>query len=88
MYTRHAKVRCQQRGVMPEVVDTILTFGRRIRRHHAEVCFLDRRGRQQIEAERGHDSYRRMADKLDTYIVVADDGTIITASKRLRRIRV
>ena len=88
MYTRHAQVRCQQRGIRPEIVDAILSYGRRSQRHNAEVCYLDRSARRLLETELGRDAYRRLADRLDTYVVVADDGSIITAAKRLMRMRV
>jgi hypothetical protein len=87
MYTRHAEVRCQQRGIQPGVVDTIIAFGRQVRRHHAEVCFLDKPARRRLERELGRDAYRQIADRLNTYVVVADDGSVITAAKRLGRIR-
>ena len=87
MYTSHAKVRCQQRAIRPEVVDSIMAYGRRVRRHQADVCFLDKSGRRLLERELGRDAYRRIADRLNTYLVIGDDGTVITAAKRLRRIR-
>jgi hypothetical protein len=87
MLTRHAEVRCQQRGISPEVVDALLNYGRRRRHRGAEVCFMDKGGRQQLERELGCHVYARIATRLDSYLVVSDEGTIITAAKHRRRLK-
>lgn len=87
MLTRHAEIRCQQRGIRPEVVATLLKFGRRKRRHGADVCFMDRTTRRRAEEALGHAAYVRLADRLGRYLVVADDGQIITAAPRLKRFK-
>ncbi|MGO9391537.1 hypothetical protein [Rhodoblastus sp.] len=87
MLTRHAEVRCQQRGIRPEVVATLLEYGRRERRHGAEICFMDRSAHRQAQRALGHDAYARVVDRLDRYLVVADDGQIITAAPRLKRLK-
>jgi hypothetical protein len=87
MLTRHAEIRCQQRGIRPEVVATLLEFGRRERRHGAEVCFMDRTARRRAEQALGHVAYARVADRLGRYLVVADDGQIITAAPRRKRFK-
>lgn len=87
MLTRHAEVRRQQRGIPWEVVNVFLTYGVRRRHRGAEVCFMDKRSRSRVEHELGSDAYRRMADRLDTYLVVADDGQVVTAAKRLGRLK-
>ena len=74
MYTRHAEARCQQRGIRPEIVDAILAYGRRIHRHHAEVCYVDKPARRRIERELGQDAYRRIVDRLNNYVVLANSG--------------
>lgn len=86
MYTRHAELRCRQRGISREVVDVILTYGQRMRSHGADVCFMDRAARKELERELGHDFYRRVADRLNIY-VVANDDLIVTAAPRRRRLR-
>lgn len=85
--SRHAEMRCQQRGIRAEIVDILLAYGRRRFSHGAEVYFMDKRARARARAELGR-AYARIADRLDTYVVVAEDGRLITAAKRLRRMRV
>jgi len=87
MHTRHAETRCQQRGIKGEVVDALLSFGRRRTRHGAEVYFMDRTARIRARADLGRTAYGRIADRLDTYLVVGEDGRIVTAAKRLRRLK-
>lgn len=86
MYTRHAELRCQQRGIRPDVVEALMTFGRRRRRHGAEICFMDHDGRRRAAVSLGHD-YARIADRLDAYLVLADDGALVTAAPRRRRLK-
>ncbi|TIW20664.1 MAG: hypothetical protein E5V63_31070 [Mesorhizobium sp.] len=86
MYTHHAEIRCQQRGIKAEVVDAILAYGHRKRRHGADVYFMDGRGRARAEEELGR-KYARLSDRLNSYLVMSDDGKIITAAKRTRRLK-
>jgi hypothetical protein len=86
--TIHATSRCQQRGIRPEVVDALVTYGRRARRHGADLCFMDHAARRRARADLGPDAFARIADRLDTYLVIADDGAVVTAAKRLRRLKV
>jgi hypothetical protein len=86
--TRHAEQRCQQRGIRREVVEALLAYGRRARRHGADVCFMDAAARRRAEADLGRAGWARLSDRLaSTYLVVADDGAVVTAAKRRGRIR-
>lgn len=87
MFTRHAEIRCRQRGIRPEVVDALMTFGRRRRRHGADVCFMDQDGRRRAEASLGRRQFARIADRLDTYVVISDEGSIVTAAHRQGRLK-
>jgi hypothetical protein len=82
MFTRHAEVRRQRRGIRPEVVATLLDYGRR----GAELCFMDRSARLRAKSAPGRDACARVADRLGGYVLVADDGDIITAAPRLKRL--
>lgn len=86
MYTHHAEIRCQQRGIKAEVVDAILAYGRRKRRHGADVYFMDGIARVRAESDLGK-GYSQIADRLDTYLVISDSGKVITAAKMLRKLK-
>ena len=85
MLTHHASTRCRQRGIRSEVIGVLLEFGHRRQRHGAEVCFMDRAARARVSAALGRRAYARIADRLGAYVVIADDGAVVTAAHRQRR---
>lgn len=87
MLTRHAEVRRQQRGIPWEVVDVLLAYGEHRRHRGAEVCFMDKRSRSAARRVLGSEAYARMSDRLGAYLVVADDGSVVTAARRLVRLK-
>lgn len=87
MLTTHAVIRCRQRGIPDEVVDVLLDYGCERRRHGATVHFMDRKARRRARADLGDDGFARLADRLGSYLVVADDGAVITAAPRRRRLK-
>ncbi|MGF7162829.1 hypothetical protein FHS85_004484 [Rhodoligotrophos appendicifer] len=89
MYTIHAEKRCNQRGIRHDVVEILLTYGeRRYRGGGASICYMDRSARHRARRGLGNQTYARVADRLDTYIVLAEDEAIITAAPRRGRLKV
>ena len=86
-YTNHAKVRTQQRGIPPLIVDFIYRYGQAVRSNGADVYCLNKLSRKKLKQDIGSIVYRRIRDLLDTYIVVSDSGYLITAAKRYKRIK-
>lgn len=87
MYTNHAEARCQQRGIPRDVVETILAYGRRGYHRGAQVYFMDKSARRRARANLDRASYARVADRLNTYLVVSGDGAVVTVAKRLGRLK-
>ena len=90
--TEHAQSRMQQRAVPPRVVEHVLDFGRVTRGpgrngRRADVYFMDRRGRATLGRTIGEDRYASLEGKLNVYVVVGDDGRVVTVSRRTRRRR-
>ena len=85
--TAHAERRFAQRGFRRETVETLVAFGRRERSNGADVYFMDRKARSRAREALGAKRYAKVEDRLDAYVVVADDGAIVTIAKRLRRRR-
>ncbi len=86
--SRHCQTRMQQRAIPSWIADLLLDFGSRMRRDGAEVVFADRAARRQIRrAVGGARNMRTIEPWLDAYLVVADDGALITAARRTRRLR-
>ena len=86
MYTAHAQARCQQRCISPDVVDTLLAYGDRQRHKGADVYYLTKQSRMRAATALG-ERYPRLEKSLDTYLVVSDDGCLITAARRKRRLK-
>jgi hypothetical protein len=84
--SRHAAVRAQQRSIDETAIELVWAYGATARRHGAEVCFLDRRAREDLMRAVGEAAYARLKPKLDIY-VVERSGIALTVAHRLRRIR-
>ena len=86
-YTAHGAARCRQRGIRHEVVDLLLDYGQQGRHHGADVIYMNKKARLQARRELGRRMFARIADRLDAYLVVSDDGAVITGAPRLRRLK-
>jgi hypothetical protein len=85
--THHAEKRCQQRGLPPLVVDLLLQFGQSERAGPgAEMHYFDHTGRRRIRSYLGPLA-RGLGDYLNAYLVVSDDGAIVTAGHRQQRVK-
>ena len=85
--TVHARSRCQQRGISPVVVDLIVDYGAEVRSHGVSKYYLDRKARADLRRAVGPAELRQYERKLNCYVVVADDGVLITAAPRTARIK-
>ena len=86
-FTRHGGARAQKRGIPSLVIDWLMAYGRVARRRGADVYFFDHAGRKALRRSIGAPVYRRIADLLDAYAVVSDEGQIITTGWRYKRIK-
>lgn len=85
MNTAHAKIRSQQRGIPPIVVDMLLQFGHREHDHAgAEIVYFDRHSKKKTESYTGG-LIGKLSEYLDSYTVVADRN-FITLDTRYKRI--
>lgn len=85
--SNHASARIQQRGIPYAAVDAILAYGRRRRHQGADVYFLDKASRGRMAQSLGSKAYSKLERSLNSYLVVGDDGTVITAAHRLGRLK-
>lgn len=85
-FTEHARKRCQQRGINPDVVDVLYRYGRRRRSGQGGISYaMDKGSRVRARRGIGDAAYRQLEGDLDCYIVVVEDGTVVTVARRLRR---
>lgn len=81
-YSKHASHRSQQRCIPSIIVDWIITYGVAKRSNGANTFFMDKKTRKSFKKDVGNIVYSRIKDLLDAYVVVADNGTIITTAWR------
>lgn len=87
MMTRHAQVRCQQRGIPPVVADWLMDFGA-IRRgcRGAEVRYFDRVGKRFAQTLMREEKMIQLERLLGAYVILSSDGDVVTAGHRYKRI--
>lgn len=84
--TRHASVRQQQRRVPPLVVDWLMDYGQTEYVGHACYRFFDKESRRRLATDVGDRIVGMLAPLLDCYLVVGNDGKVITVGHRYTRI--
>ena len=85
--SRHAEARLQQRGIPYEAVDAIMCYGSRRRRHGADIYFVDKKSRRSMAQALGTKAYSKLERSLNSYLVVGENGSIITAAHRIGRLK-
>lgn len=85
--TNHARQRIQQRGISTEAVNAILAYGTRRRHRGTDIYFLDKKSRRRLAGAFGRERYSKLERALDSYVLVSDDGAIVTAAHRLHRLK-
>ena len=83
--TRHAATRLRQRAITVEQVLMVIDFGSEQRAHGATRFFLDKLARHRLTQVQP--SRIRDLGSLNIQVVLADDGRLITAAHRTKRIR-
>jgi len=86
-FSRHALGRMAQRALPTAALDLVLSYGASIRVHGADSYFFDKAARRRAREQLGDTAARCAERYMNTYAVVADDGTVITAAWRTRRLR-
>jgi hypothetical protein len=65
----------------------ILDHGNSGRHQGADVYFLDKLSRKSLRQSLGRQTYNNMKNFWDSYVVISDDGKIITVAKRTKRLK-
>lgn len=77
-FTTHAQIRSQQRGISSEAVDVVLRYGSVQRARGGRSYYMDKQAHQRAERSPEDGRYRRHSDRLNFYIIVGEDGEIVT----------
>ena len=85
--SRHAATRAQKRGIPPLIVDWLIAYGEEESANRgARVVYFTKRSRKQIARDNGEMIVRRLHGLMNTYAVIASDGSLITCGHRFKKI--
>ncbi len=85
--TQHAACRMQQRGIKPETIEILLESGARERDHRGgTILYIDKPARRRLRDQYGLEHYKAIERQLGAYVVVGEDGSVITVGHRTKRI--
>jgi len=83
--SKHAERRCQQRGISPLAIETILDYGHFNYVGGAKSWSMNRLEKSFARHDLGKE-YKNIEKKLG-FLVVSHDGTLITAAHKMKRLK-
>ena len=86
-YTAHAAHRCQKRAIPEIAVDLVMKFGRIQRHKHGDVYSLDKKTKSSARSYLGPAIFKSLEYYLGIYVVVGNNGRIITVAHRITRLK-
>ncbi len=87
-FTLHAEKRYQQRGIRREWIHAVYEHGKRRYTRDGSLSFsMDTESRLKLRRRLGDRAYRRIEEKLNFYLIVSSDNTLITVAHRLKKHR-
>jgi len=87
LFTDHAQIRAQQRGVPPLILEWLITYGSaEPDQRGAEIRYFDHAARRRLSRAVGHKVVDLLGKLLDMYAVMSNDGVVITTGHRFKRI--
>lgn len=85
--SKHARIRSQQRGISPILIDLLLEFGaNEPAGDGASKVFFNKAARRRLKVYAGPLT-ELLSEHLDVYAIASSDGQIITMAHRTERIR-
>ena len=85
--TKHARTRAQCRGIHPDELDALLSYGRRIHDHLGGLIYtFDDEGLSQLRQEAPRSLWQRLQSHRSIYVVTSADGRVITTGHRFKRL--
>ena len=85
LLSQHARIRMQQRGIPPRVLDWLLGYGAIDYQRGSELYYFNRSARQALARDVGRRLLKRYDKCLDAYAVCAD-GQVTTVGHLYRRV--
>lgn len=87
-YTSHASARLQRRAIPGRIIDLLEEFGSSMRSHGADRLFFDKAARRRLASNMGGNHGLQSIERwMKVYIVMSDDGQLVTAAHQTVRHR-
>lgn len=84
--TEHAVIRMKQRGIAQVTIDYLLDFGREAEGWNGgKVVYFDKATRLKLMAQLSKTERTRFEHQADAYLVIGNDGKVVTVGHRTRR---
>lgn len=80
MYSQHAALRMQQRGISEQIVEHLLAFGRTSYHKGREVVYFDHQTLSRLQ--RVGEVSQQICQKLRRHYLVLQDGDVVTVGHR------
>ena len=85
--SRHAATRAQKRGIPPLIVEWLIAYGEeQSASSGARVVYFTKHSRKRIAQDNGDLIVRRLNGLMNSYAVIASDGSLITCGHRFKKI--
>ena len=86
-FTKHASVRCQQRGIGEKIIPLIMDYGHfNYGRDGSKVYCLNKTERSMVRADLGKSLFNKIEKQLG-YVVLSRDNKVITVGHTYKRVR-
>ena len=85
--TNHADKRMKQRSITNEIIELLEIYGAEASAGgNATSLYFTKESRQEMRAELGSRKYKKIADRLNVYLI-KNEGTIITVGHSYKKFR-
>lgn len=86
--TRHARIRCQQRGISGQLLDLLLDHGKeRHVGHGATIISFPKDARERLRRSLPRKAYAALDSRLNVYAIVGTNGRVMTVGHRYQPLR-
>ena len=86
--TRHAQIRCQQRGISGQLLELLLDHGEeRHLGHGATIVSFPKDARERLRRSLPRKTYAALDSRLNVYAIVGANGQVMTVGHRYQPLR-
>ena len=86
-FSNHALLRMQQRGIKERTFSLLKDYGHFTYSRGAVVLSLNKIEKSFLRSDLGKHAFKKVEKELNSYFVMSQDGTVITAAKSFKKVR-